>query len=113
MARAVQLLGLRACLTESIMDTGEGLPASWAVRTTDHCIQVLLFTCPWLYCVCIMMFTLSKLALNFTAYIDSCIFTCVELLHTSPSHAPIYNVIYYLLSILFVEIMSLPGVHFI
>lgn len=39
MARAVQLLGLRACLTESIMDTGEGLPASWAVRTTDHCIQ--------------------------------------------------------------------------
>ncbi|XVF02177.1 hypothetical protein REPUB_Repub04eG0153300 [Reevesia pubescens] len=39
MARAVQLLGLRACLTESIMDYGEGLPASWGIRTTDDCIQ--------------------------------------------------------------------------
>lgn len=39
MARAVELLGLRACLTQSIMDTGEGLPAPWAIHTTDHCIQ--------------------------------------------------------------------------
>ncbi|KAF9688997.1 hypothetical protein SADUNF_Sadunf01G0046000 [Salix dunnii] len=39
MARAVEKLGLRACLTESIMDTGEGLPTSWAMRTTDDCIQ--------------------------------------------------------------------------
>ncbi|KAK2636852.1 hypothetical protein Ddye_031644 [Dipteronia dyeriana] len=39
MARAVELLGLRACLVESIMDSGEGLPASWAIRTTDDCIQ--------------------------------------------------------------------------
>ncbi|KAJ6428416.1 hypothetical protein OIU84_023779 [Salix udensis] len=39
MARAVEKLGLRACLTESIMDTGEGLPTSWATRTTDDCIQ--------------------------------------------------------------------------
>ncbi|XVE66055.1 hypothetical protein DITRI_Ditri08aG0050800 [Diplodiscus trichospermus] len=39
MARAVELLGLRACLTESIMDSGEGLPASWGIRTTDECIQ--------------------------------------------------------------------------
>lgn len=40
MARAVELLGLRACLVQSTMDCGEGLPASWAVRTTDDCIQV-------------------------------------------------------------------------
>ena len=40
MARAVELLGLRACLTESIMDSGEGLPANWGMRTTDECIQV-------------------------------------------------------------------------
>ncbi|CDP13381.1 unnamed protein product [Coffea canephora] len=39
MARAVELLGLRACLTESIMDCGEGLPMAWANRTTQHCIQ--------------------------------------------------------------------------
>ncbi|KAJ6393200.1 hypothetical protein OIU77_022635 [Salix suchowensis] len=39
MARAVEKLGLRACLTESIMDTGEGLPTSWAMRTADDCIQ--------------------------------------------------------------------------
>ncbi|GLT86734.1 hypothetical protein SLE2022_048530 [Rubroshorea leprosula] len=39
MARAVELLGLRACLAQSIMDSGEGLPASWAVQTTDDCIQ--------------------------------------------------------------------------
>lgn len=40
MARAVELLGLRACLAQSTMDAGEGLPASWATRTTDDCIQV-------------------------------------------------------------------------
>lgn len=40
MARAVEQLGLRACLTESIMDSGEGLPASWDIRATDDCIQV-------------------------------------------------------------------------
>ncbi|XP_059448592.1 uncharacterized protein LOC132179825 isoform X2 [Corylus avellana] len=39
MARAVELLGLRACLAQSTMDSGEGLPASWATRTTDDCIQ--------------------------------------------------------------------------
>ncbi|KAL6969656.1 hypothetical protein U1Q18_029364 [Sarracenia purpurea var. burkii] len=39
MARAVELLGLRACLTQSIMDSGEGLPASWVIRTTEDCIQ--------------------------------------------------------------------------
>ncbi|CAO2829781.1 unnamed protein product [Amaranthus hypochondriacus] len=39
MARAVELLGLRACLTKSIMDSGEGLPASWSTQTTDLCIQ--------------------------------------------------------------------------
>ncbi|PON91846.1 N-acetylglucosamine-6-phosphate deacetylase [Trema orientale] len=39
MARAVELLGLRACLAQSIMDAGEGLPSSWAARTTDDCIQ--------------------------------------------------------------------------
>ncbi|GMY26591.1 5'-deoxyadenosine deaminase [Fagus crenata] len=40
MARAVDLLGLRACLTQSTMDAGEGLPASWLTRTTDDCIQM-------------------------------------------------------------------------
>ena len=40
MARAVELLGLRACLAQSTMDAGEGLPASWVTRTTDECIQV-------------------------------------------------------------------------
>lgn len=40
MARAVELLGLRACLVQSTMDSGEGLPALWATRTTDDCIQV-------------------------------------------------------------------------
>ncbi|KAJ9554573.1 hypothetical protein OSB04_018618 [Centaurea solstitialis] len=39
MAKAVELLGLRACLTQSIMDSGDGLPLSWATRTTDECIQ--------------------------------------------------------------------------
>ena len=63
MARAVELLGLRACLTESIMDTGEGLPASWAIRTTDDCIQVIVFfllqfTCPC--SVCKMIYLLCE-----------------------------------------------------
>ncbi|CAN4123818.1 unnamed protein product [Withania somnifera] len=39
MASAVEVLGLRACLTESIMDCGEGLPDSWAARTTEECIK--------------------------------------------------------------------------
>ncbi|XAR48212.1 S-adenosylhomocysteine deaminase [Bertholletia excelsa] len=39
MARAVELLGLRACLTESIMDSGEGLPPAWDGKTTDDCIK--------------------------------------------------------------------------
>ncbi|XP_034691154.1 5-methylthioadenosine/S-adenosylhomocysteine deaminase-like isoform X3 [Vitis riparia] len=39
MARAVELLGLRACLVQSTMDSGQGLPPSWADRTTDDCIQ--------------------------------------------------------------------------
>lgn len=40
MARAVQELGIRACLAESIMDAGQGLPKAWANRTTEQCIQV-------------------------------------------------------------------------
>ncbi|KAL0335928.1 UNVERIFIED_CONTAM: 5-methylthioadenosine/S-adenosylhomocysteine deaminase [Sesamum radiatum] len=40
MARAVELLGMRACLTQSVMDAGEGLPASWGKRTAEECIQV-------------------------------------------------------------------------
>uniref|UniRef100_A0A7N0TNF7 Amidohydrolase-related domain-containing protein n=1 Tax=Kalanchoe fedtschenkoi TaxID=63787 RepID=A0A7N0TNF7_KALFE len=39
MARAVELLGMRACLAESIMDCGQGLPESWAKRTADDCIK--------------------------------------------------------------------------
>ncbi|KAK4789172.1 hypothetical protein SAY86_020491 [Trapa natans] len=39
MARAVELLGLRACLTQSIMDSGDGLPEPWANRTAEDCIQ--------------------------------------------------------------------------
>ncbi|GAA0166370.1 hypothetical protein LIER_21536 [Lithospermum erythrorhizon] len=39
MARAVEELGIRACLAESIMDSGEGLPTSWSNRTTGECIQ--------------------------------------------------------------------------
>ncbi|XP_061364183.1 uncharacterized protein LOC133307651 isoform X4 [Gastrolobium bilobum] len=39
MARAVDLLGLRACLTQSTMDSGHGLPSSWATRTTHDCLQ--------------------------------------------------------------------------
>ena len=40
MARAVEELGIRACLTRSTMDTGEGLPESWAAETTESCLQV-------------------------------------------------------------------------
>ncbi|KAF6137943.1 hypothetical protein GIB67_041816 [Kingdonia uniflora] len=40
MARAVELLGIRACLTQSVMDSGDGLPAKWSAQTTDYCIQV-------------------------------------------------------------------------
>ncbi|OAY67008.1 uncharacterized protein LOC109723499 [Ananas comosus] len=39
MARAVELLGLRACLTQSTMDSGEGLPPNWSSHSTDYCIQ--------------------------------------------------------------------------
>ncbi|OIW06917.1 hypothetical protein TanjilG_19566 [Lupinus angustifolius] len=39
MARAVELLGLRACLAQSTMDYGHGLPSSWATRTTHDCLQ--------------------------------------------------------------------------
>ncbi|XP_048430704.1 5-methylthioadenosine/S-adenosylhomocysteine deaminase-like [Pyrus x bretschneideri] len=39
MARAVELLGLRACLAESTMDSGDGLPKSWAGRSAGDCIQ--------------------------------------------------------------------------
>lgn len=92
MARAVQLLGLRACLTESIMDTGEGLPASWAIRTTDHCIQVLEFFLLPFTCPCIVFL---------------CRYGCFVLVML-----PFKLQFIILFSILFVEIMSLPGVHF-
>ncbi|KAL5717389.1 hypothetical protein ACHQM5_010397 [Ranunculus cassubicifolius] len=39
MAKAVEVLGLRACLTQSTMDCGKGLPGNWAQQTTDNCIQ--------------------------------------------------------------------------
>ncbi|CAM0957705.1 unnamed protein product [Alopecurus aequalis] len=39
MARAVELLGLRACLTKSTMDCGDGLPPNWSSCSTDDCIQ--------------------------------------------------------------------------
>ncbi|KAF5179488.1 5-methylthioadenosine/S-adenosylhomocysteine deaminase, partial [Thalictrum thalictroides] len=39
MARAVEILGLRACLTQSTMDCGEGLPGSWGLHTAEYCIQ--------------------------------------------------------------------------
>ncbi|XP_031489431.1 uncharacterized protein LOC116256999 [Nymphaea colorata] len=39
MARAVELLGIRACLTESTMDSGKGLPSGWSARSADDCIQ--------------------------------------------------------------------------
>ncbi|KAG0456238.1 hypothetical protein HPP92_024026 [Vanilla planifolia] len=39
MSRAVELLGLRACLTQSTMDSGQGLPKSWSTLSTDYCIR--------------------------------------------------------------------------
>ncbi|GAB2241963.1 hypothetical protein Droror1_Dr00018738 [Drosera rotundifolia] len=39
MARAVELLGLRACLVESTMDAGDGLPAAWSGKTANQCIE--------------------------------------------------------------------------
>nr|ACF86649.1 unknown [Zea mays] len=39
MARAVELLGFRACLTKSTMDCGDGLPPNWSCCSTDDCIQ--------------------------------------------------------------------------
>ena len=51
MVRAVELLGLRACLTQSIMDSGEGLPASWDIRTTDDCIQVDYISSPFFFSI--------------------------------------------------------------
>ncbi|XP_044984539.1 5-methylthioadenosine/S-adenosylhomocysteine deaminase-like isoform X2 [Hordeum vulgare subsp. vulgare] len=39
MARAVELLGLRACLTKSTMDCGDGLPPNWSSCSTGDCIQ--------------------------------------------------------------------------
>ncbi|KAL3696224.1 hypothetical protein R1sor_010300 [Riccia sorocarpa] len=40
MAKAVEKLGIRACLARSTMNTGEGLPALWAQETTETCIKV-------------------------------------------------------------------------
>ncbi|KAL6186293.1 hypothetical protein ACLB2K_042414 [Fragaria x ananassa] len=39
MAMAVELLGMCACLAESIMDSGDGLPTTWAARSTDDCMK--------------------------------------------------------------------------
>lgn len=39
MGRAVSESGLRAVLVQSTMDTGEGLPSSWA-RSTDECLAL-------------------------------------------------------------------------
>ncbi|ERN06278.1 uncharacterized protein LOC18434470 isoform X1 [Amborella trichopoda] len=39
MARAVESLGIRACLAQSTMDCGQGLPANWANHTTEYCLQ--------------------------------------------------------------------------
>ncbi|KAJ6846211.1 putative 5-methylthioadenosine/S-adenosylhomocysteine deaminase [Iris pallida] len=39
MARAVELLGIRACLAQSTMDYGEGLPAKWSAHSTEYCIE--------------------------------------------------------------------------
>ncbi|KAJ4766045.1 5-methylthioadenosine/S-adenosylhomocysteine deaminase [Rhynchospora pubera] len=38
MVKAVEQLGIRACLTQSTMDCGDGLPPNWKY-TTDECIQ--------------------------------------------------------------------------
>ncbi|KAI4384234.1 hypothetical protein MLD38_002415 [Melastoma candidum] len=39
MAKAVETLGLRACLARSVMDCGDGLPAAWASETAKDCIE--------------------------------------------------------------------------
>lgn len=39
MAREVESLGLHACLAQSIMDFGEGLPTYWVVRIAQECMQ--------------------------------------------------------------------------
>ncbi|CAM6087851.1 unnamed protein product [Calypogeia fissa] len=40
MARAIEKLGIRACLARSTMDAGEGLPAKWAAESTETCMKV-------------------------------------------------------------------------
>ena len=40
MARAVEELGIRACLTRSTMDSGEGLPPAWAAESTEYSLRV-------------------------------------------------------------------------
>ncbi|KAG6554170.1 hypothetical protein Mapa_004086 [Marchantia paleacea] len=40
MAKAVDELGIRACLARSTMDSGVGLPALWAAESTDTCMKV-------------------------------------------------------------------------
>ncbi|KAJ7298477.1 hypothetical protein O6H91_Y576600 [Diphasiastrum complanatum] len=40
MARAIEELGIRACLTRSTMDSGEGLPEAWAAETLDSSMKV-------------------------------------------------------------------------
>ncbi|GLJ45651.1 hypothetical protein SUGI_0960910 [Cryptomeria japonica] len=40
MARAVESLGIRGCLAQSVMDAGEGLPVSWTRQTAKSCIQI-------------------------------------------------------------------------
>ena len=54
MARAVKLLGIRACLTQSTMDSGEGLPEKWGIHSTDYCIQV-----KYCHCILYVMFQIS------------------------------------------------------
>lgn len=40
MAKAVELLGIRGCLTQSTMDSGHGLPSNWSNLSTDYCLEV-------------------------------------------------------------------------
>ncbi|BBN00568.1 5-methylthioadenosine/S-adenosylhomocysteine deaminase [Marchantia polymorpha subsp. ruderalis] len=40
MVKAVDELGIRACLTRSTMDSGVGLPALWASESTDTCMKI-------------------------------------------------------------------------
>ncbi|KMZ60430.1 5-methylthioadenosine/S-adenosylhomocysteine deaminase [Zostera marina] len=39
MAKAVELLGIRGCLTQSTMDSGHGLPSNWSNLSTDYCLE--------------------------------------------------------------------------